>query len=97
MAVTGPKTDVWLVKTVGALLIPQSLGLLTFLFIKSNRTPALVLGSLSCIVFIMIDFYYALRDVISDIYMADACCRSFFLIGWIYIAIRGEVPLRSSD
>jgi hypothetical protein len=64
MMVTGYKTDVWLVKTVGALLIPVAGCLISFLFIQTDRRPAFVLGGLTCIAFICIDFYYALTDVI---------------------------------
>jgi len=87
MAVTGYKTDVWLVKTVGALLIPVALCLLMYLFIPSDYRPALVLGSLTAVAFISIDFYYALTDVIPDIYMADGVLEILFLITWIYIAV----------
>jgi hypothetical protein len=92
MEVTGYKTDVWLVKTVGALLIPVALCLLTHLFIPTDYRPALVLGSLTAVAFICIDFYYALTDVISDIYMADGILEIFFLIAWIYIAVSKSRP-----
>jgi hypothetical protein len=58
MEVTGYKTDIWLVKTVGALLIPISICLMMFLFISADKRPALALGSLcawllSALTFIM--------------------------------------------
>ncbi|HEY0742010.1 MAG TPA: hypothetical protein VGD40_11140, partial [Chryseosolibacter sp.] len=70
MDVTGPKNDIWLVKTVGALLIPMAFALFLQMFTKRNVT-ALILGGGSAIAFSAIDFYYALNDVISDIYLAD--------------------------
>lgn len=39
MEVTGYKTDVWLVKTVGALLIPMALAILLFLFKEIDKQP----------------------------------------------------------
>jgi hypothetical protein len=90
MMVTGYKTDIWLVKTVGALLVPIALCLATHLFISTDKRPALVLGSLTAVAFICIDFYYALTDVISDIYMADGLVEIIFLAGWIYVAMKGK-------
>lgn len=93
MAVTGYKTDVWLVKTVGALLIPVAVTLYIHLFIDTDHRPALVLGSLTSVAFIMVDFYYALNDVISDIYLADGIAELIFLIAWIYVLTgRRHIP-----
>lgn len=86
MRVTGPKTDIWLVKTVGALLLPIAACLATYLFIKVDRRPAFVLGCLTALAFISVDFYYALNDVISDIYLADGVVEIIFFVTWIYIA-----------
>jgi hypothetical protein len=86
MEVTGYKTDIWLVKTVGALLIPIAACLYAHLFIKTDHTPALLLGGLTAVAFICIDLYYALTDVISDIYLADALVELLFLIAWMFVA-----------
>lgn len=86
MAITGHKTDVWLVKTVGALLIPVAVTLYSHRAIQGNHWHAVILGSLTALAFICIDFYYALNDVISDIYLADGMVELIFLTGWIYIA-----------
>jgi hypothetical protein len=83
MEVTGYKTDIWLVKTVGALLIPVAACLYVYLFIDTDRLPAIVLGSLTAVAFMAIDLYYALTDVISDIYLADAAAELVFLVLWI--------------
>ena len=86
MEVTGYKTDIWLVKTVGALLIPITLCMVMHLFIRTDPRPVIVLGGTTALAFIGIDFYYALNDVIPDIYMADGAVECIFLAGWIYIA-----------
>jgi hypothetical protein len=78
MLVTGYKTDVWLVKTVGAILISISLCMATHLFIRTDHVPVVVLCIASSIAFISIDFYYALNDTISDIYIADGALQIFF-------------------
>lgn len=84
IAVTGPKTDVWLVKTVAALLLPMSAALFYQLCLPFNRT-AVVIGAGSAAAFMIIDFYYALRDTISDVYLADGIVQLLFLISWIVI------------
>lgn len=81
MDVTGPKEDIWLVKTVGALLIPMAIGLFLQMFTKINLT-ALILGGGSAVAFSAIDFYYASNDVISDIYLADGFLQLLFLFCW---------------
>lgn len=86
MDVTGGKTDVWLVKTVGALLVPVAACLYSHLFLETDRRPALILGSLTAVAFASIDFYYALTDVISDIYMADGILEIIFLAAWVGVA-----------
>lgn len=88
MEVSGYKTDIWLVKTVGALLIPVAACLASYLFIKTDKRPALILGSLSAIAFIGVDFYYSLTDVISDVYMVDGFLQIAFLSGWVFIGLK---------
>jgi hypothetical protein len=86
MLVTGYKTDIWLVKTVGALLIPIAVSLFSHLFTEGNHWPAVFLGALTAAAFICVDFYYALNDVIRDIYMADGFVEILFLLCWLFIA-----------
>jgi hypothetical protein len=95
MLVTGYKTDVWLVKTVGAILISISLCMATHLFIRTDHVPVVVLCIASSIAFISIDFYYTLNDTISDIYIADGALQIFFLIAWIYLVITVIRNIRS--
>jgi hypothetical protein len=85
MAVTGPKTDLWLVKTVGALLIPISLTMAFHLIIKADWRPVALLGITSNLAFMSIDIYYSLTDTISDIYLADAAVQLCLLIGWVWV------------
>jgi hypothetical protein len=88
MEITGYKTDVWLVKTVGALLIPVASTLASFLFFKAERRPAIILGSLTAVSFIVIDFYYAFADVISNIYLTDGAIEIIFLGAWIVVFVK---------
>jgi hypothetical protein len=89
IVVTGPKTDIWLVKTVGAMLIPASITLLYSLN-NEDRKPQIVLGAGTAIAFGCIDVYYAVNDVISDIYLADAIIQGVFIMLWIVILVRNQ-------
>jgi hypothetical protein len=92
MEVTGYKEDIWLVKTVGSLLIAVAICLLSYLYFNAEIRPAIVLGAITAIAFICIDLYYALNDVISDIYLADAGAEIIFLAGWIAVASSTKQP-----
>jgi len=71
-AVTGPKTDLWLVKTVGALVL--AIGAVLSLSSRRREPPAesalLAVGSSAALA--GIDVFYSLRGRISKIYLADA-------------------------
>ena len=95
LAVTGPKCDVWLVKTVGALLIPVSLCLGSFLFTSGSLLPAAILGSTAAVAFISIDFYYALNDVIRDIYIADGVAQLVLIMWWVIVLVRNRQTIRT--
>lgn len=85
MTVTGPKTDVWLVKTVSAVLIPIGTTLLLYRFVTVDIRPAILLGSLTALALIPIDFYYSLNQIISHIYMLDGILQLAFLFLWAMI------------
>jgi hypothetical protein len=93
MQVTGRKHDVWLVKTIGALLVPVSLSMFSYLRLKSFDLPLLLLGGGTAIAFILIDTYYVFNDVISPIYLEDAALESIFLVGWL-LAVKREGLVR---
>lgn len=57
MAVTGPKTDICLVKTVSVLLIAIAVCMLSALFIPSPLLPVTILAALCNIGLAGIDFY----------------------------------------
>lgn len=88
MLVTGPKTDVWLVKTVGVLLIPIALTMIASLKSEGSRSPLFLLGTTTALAFMTIDIYYALHNVISDIYLADAAIQLILFACWIFFWLR---------
>jgi hypothetical protein len=70
-AVTGPKHDKWLVKTVGLLITVIGVALVVAGSKGPAGTPIVVLAAVSAGVLAGVDFYYVLRGVISKAYLAD--------------------------
>jgi hypothetical protein len=87
MKVTGPKTDVWLVKTVSILIIAISSTLLSSVRKNEKKTTAIFLAITSCVALATIDFYYSLNDVISDVYLLDGVIQTTFLIAWLIVLL----------
>jgi hypothetical protein len=88
MDVTGPKTDVWLVKTVSVLILAVAICLLSYLRFGSNLWPAAILGIISAAGLGCIDFYYSLNGVISKVYMIDGFMELLFVIAWIIVMLK---------
>ena len=79
---TGPKTDVWLVKTVGALVvgIGAALGLAGY---RRRITPEIVLlGVSSAAGLAGIDLVYVAKKRISSVYLLDALAEMGLIALW---------------
>jgi hypothetical protein len=85
MAVTGPKTDIWLVKTVSVILVAIGVALLSFLWVQSDPLPAILLGLLTSVGLAAIDFYYSGREVILWVYALDGVAEVLFALVWLYL------------
>ena len=72
-AVTGPKTDRWLVRMVGLLAAVIGTSLL-----RRRRHPDRVLAAGSSLAFASVDVVYTLRGTIRPIYLADALLEVAF-------------------
>ena len=84
IAVTGPKTDVWLVKTVGGLLVVIGIALIVGSNSEEIKPNTICLGVFSALALALIDIYYALRrKIISKIYLGDAVVERIFVFLWI--------------
>lgn len=84
MVVTGPKTDIWLVKMVGALTVSISF-LLLYAGISKRMTPeSFILILTSFISYLFIDVIYTLNKTIGIIYLADAVIEAGFILLWIF-------------
>ena len=88
--VTGPKTDLWLVRTVAGLL--TVIGACLWLAGRRNAVTREmgVIGAASAAVLIAIDVIYVAKHVISPIYLLDALVEAVIVAGWIACALRGR-------
>jgi hypothetical protein len=82
MAVTGPKTDLWLVKTVGALVTVIGGVLLTAGWRRRVTRDVLLLGIGAALSLATIDVVYASAGRISKIYLLDAAAEVGLAIAW---------------
>lgn len=93
--VTGPKDDLWLVRTVGVLISVIGLVLLAA-GIKKRITPEirwLGIGSAAGLGFV--DVYYSLNDVIRNVYLLDAVGELILILLWLWAGQRGLVTSTS--
>ena len=91
MAVTGPKTDIWLVQTVGMLAAVIGITLLIQVVTKKIPTTIGWLGLLSALGFGFIDIWFAVvKDIISDIYLVDFGVEVGFGLVWGYFLVSGS-------
>jgi hypothetical protein len=71
-AVTGPKTDRWLVKTVGALALANGVTVAFGLRRDEIADETIALAVCSAVAFSAIDLVYVARGRIRPVYLADA-------------------------
>lgn len=81
-AVTGPKTDKWLVKTVGSLIAVIGAGLVEGAR-RKRVTPELELMAIGgCLSLTAIDAVYVSKHRVSKIYLLDGVAHSAIALAW---------------
>lgn len=85
MLVTGPKTDVWLVRTVSVLLIPYTL-ICFWIALKPRLISKIIIiiMTLMSLGLAIIELIYYLNGTIKWLYGADAVLQLIFMIWWIF-------------
>ena len=89
MAVTGPKTDLWLVKTVGVLV--TVIGAVLLLAWRRSQVGAevVLLAAGSALSLAAIDVIYVSNRTIAPIYLLDAVAEAGLALLWVPAARRG--------
>ena len=87
-AVTGPKTDDWLVRMVGLLTVAIALALWPRAAGVPNVVRTLAVSAASS--YLVIDVVYASLGVISGIYLLDAVAEVALIVGHVVFRPRHE-------
>jgi hypothetical protein len=95
-SVTGAKTDLWLVYTVGCLVAVIGVGLIVAA-VGARMTPEVIVMAVgSAIVLAGIDLVFVLRGVISWVYLLDALAEGALIAWWVlsYVGPRRAAATR---
>jgi small-conductance mechanosensitive channel len=82
LLVTGPKTDLWLVNTVGVLVAVVGVVLISAAWRVNITGDIALLAVGSALGLAAIDLVYALSDRISDVYLLDAAAEIGLAVLW---------------
>lgn len=85
LAVTGPKRDLWLVRTVGALVLAIA-GSLAVAAARGVDAATATLAAGSALALAAIDVVHVARGTISRIYLADAAVEVAIIVAWAWMA-----------
>jgi hypothetical protein len=84
MMVTGPKTDLWLVKTVGVLVLASGIGMIVA-YERGSHSPEILAVAIGEAFFLMlIDLIYALKGVIWKTYLIDAVMQAGLIVWMLF-------------
>jgi hypothetical protein len=82
LLITGPKTDLWLVKTVGLILAVIG-GVLIYAQRTATINPPVILLAIGvALALALVEFIYVIKRVISPIYLADAFAELILILWW---------------
>jgi hypothetical protein len=81
--ITGPKTDIWLVKTVGILLVVIGIALLIARFREHYTLEIVIIAIGTAIGLTIIEIYYVMVRRISPIYLLDSIIELILVGIWI--------------
>ena len=101
-AVTGPKTDLWLVRTVGVLITAIGLALVSAALRRRVNRETFILATASALALAAIDVIYVSVGRITRIYLADAALEAILIAGWLILYAAAtpklaDVPMSSEQ
>lgn len=90
-AVTGEKTDDWLVKTVGALIAVAGVTM-TAAGLRHRVTPEIAMLAAGCAAALAaVDVIYTRKGVIRPVYLLDAVAEAGLVGAWAAATARGDL------
>jgi UDP-N-acetylmuramyl pentapeptide phosphotransferase/UDP-N-acetylglucosamine-1-phosphate transferase len=89
-AITGPKVDRWLVRTVGALVAVIGVAIGSAGYRNRVQPETVILAAGSTAALGVIDVIYVVKRRISPIYLLDAIGETLFLVAWTFALRRGK-------
>jgi hypothetical protein len=87
LLVTGPKTDLWLVKTVGIVLATIGATLVICKLNAQVNSPVIFLAIGSALSLTVVEVIYVAKRVISPIYLGDALVELVLIGWWVWIIL----------
>ena len=85
--VTGPKTDLWLVRTVAVLVTVVGMTLISAARRKAVTRETFILGVGSALALAAIDIFYVSIGRIARIYLADAAAELAIVLAWLFLYV----------
>ena len=82
LMITGPKTDLWLVKTMGVILAVIGGVLLLAQATGAINPPVIALAIGAGLGLAIVEMIYVSKRVISPVYLGDAAVEILLAIGW---------------
>lgn len=89
-AVSGPKADEWLVRTVAGLMVANGLAQLAAGDDREGVAASRRIGAGTALTFAAVDLWYAGRGRISKVYLLDAAVELAWLAAWAAAGRPGE-------
>jgi hypothetical protein len=89
IAVTGPKTDLWLVRTVGLLIAVAGLAMIAASAHGIVDAPVLILALGSAAALAAVDIVYVTLGAIAKVYLLDAALEIALLLAWAALLLPG--------
>jgi hypothetical protein len=83
--VTGPKADIWLVKTVGSLLMVTGLVLIMVAIRRRTSLEIIILAIGNAFALTVIEVIYWSDGTISAIYLVDTVVEVLLIICWLLL------------
>ena len=88
--ITGPKTEDWLVQTVGALIVVIAITLLTSAWKRRSPPEVVLLAVGSAGALTAVDVVFVARGMIPPIYLLDAAAEVVLIAAWAWALFRGS-------